>query len=531
MQIYFIFLFINFLIFLFGSSISSLLFKNKTKLFDLSIYCYSLPIGLFFIGNLTFVLNFFFKINIFIYLLYLFFICLNLKNLNLKLFRNNISQLLVIPSILWISFFDINLSYDAGLYHLQFQNWLKNFKIITGFYNINPRFGFSSIFEYISVNFYSNDNLIYLHFVNLFFLIFFFNLIYQFVVNLEKYKYLATFIVIFLFMDNFGFNGGKNGFIEIEPISNFDSPFGIIFFFSNFLILSSYRRNLNKEEHLLVNIFILFTIQLRIFGLILIFPYLIIFAFKKLKIQPIILILSIFWLIKNVLHSACLFYPITFTCLPNLTWVNKYKGDPHLMKEDIRNFHSSISNFENINNWFNDWMLKSENNIVLKNLLISYILIYIFKKTFFQVKNNNLIAYFSIILYYFFWLFNAPSIRFGQGIFISTLFLFSDNIVGLKPVFKEYKKTILSFTLFLGIFGFLMFPRLSMYINVNFLSTPVIVAPQPNLLKSNQNLKFKQLAEAEDQCWETLYCSGSDIKEIAIRRVKFNYLIIEFNNK
>ena len=43
----------------------------------------------------------------------------------------------------------MNFSYDAGLYHLPYQNFLTNDKIVFGLANI-PRFGFSSIQDYVS---------------------------------------------------------------------------------------------------------------------------------------------------------------------------------------------------------------------------------------------------------------------------------------------------------------------------------------------------------------------------------------------
>ena len=43
----------------------------------------------------------------------------------------------------------LNFSYDAGLYHLPYQNFLMSEKIIFGLANIS-RFGFSSIQDYMS---------------------------------------------------------------------------------------------------------------------------------------------------------------------------------------------------------------------------------------------------------------------------------------------------------------------------------------------------------------------------------------------
>ena len=40
--------------------------------------------------------------------------------------------------------------YDSGLYHIPFQTWIQNEKIIIGMSNLNLRFGITSIFSYAS---------------------------------------------------------------------------------------------------------------------------------------------------------------------------------------------------------------------------------------------------------------------------------------------------------------------------------------------------------------------------------------------
>ena len=47
--------------------------------------------------------------------------------------------------ILFISFYDINLSKDSYLYHLSTQNWLYTEKIVFGISNLNPYLGYVSI--------------------------------------------------------------------------------------------------------------------------------------------------------------------------------------------------------------------------------------------------------------------------------------------------------------------------------------------------------------------------------------------------
>ena len=80
----------------------------------------------------------------------------------------------VIPSILIISSSTTNFHYDAGYYHLNHQNWLRESNLIIGMVNIFWPFGMSSINEYISAFFWFDSSFILLHFLTLFFIHFFF---------------------------------------------------------------------------------------------------------------------------------------------------------------------------------------------------------------------------------------------------------------------------------------------------------------------------------------------------------------------
>ena len=124
---------------------------------------------MFFLGNLSVLLNFFVQINnnVVTYLLLSLFL-LNVKKQNQSIKLNNkLIHYVFIPSIVGISSLGVGLSGDAGLYHLNHQEWLRSNKITFGLVNSHFRFGFSSISEWISANFWINDNLIFLHFLNL----------------------------------------------------------------------------------------------------------------------------------------------------------------------------------------------------------------------------------------------------------------------------------------------------------------------------------------------------------------------------
>ena len=88
--------------------------------------------------------------------------------------RESILNLGIVPFVLSISSYGINIAQDAGLYHLNAQSWIRDEQIHLGLSNIHSRYGYSSIFDYISSNFWMNDNFLLIHFINLSFVVLFF---------------------------------------------------------------------------------------------------------------------------------------------------------------------------------------------------------------------------------------------------------------------------------------------------------------------------------------------------------------------
>ena len=127
-----------------------------------------------------------------------------------------------------LSTYSTGLAYDAGLYHLNNQYWIKRaqqFELVL----VHFRYGYSSIIEYISTNFWIGNNLIILHFINLVFIYVFFDLCFTVKQKSLNMQLFAIFVSIFGFLDNFGFGGGKNSFIEIQGIAKYDTSFAITF--------------------------------------------------------------------------------------------------------------------------------------------------------------------------------------------------------------------------------------------------------------------------------------------------------------
>ena len=107
--------------------------NNKSTIFTKKIM-YPLT-GFMFFSNLLVILNFFIPLKSPItYLIASILILINFKDLDLNLKNifnfKIIFYYLIVPGILVISSFDINFHYDAGYYHLNSQNWIRESNIV-----------------------------------------------------------------------------------------------------------------------------------------------------------------------------------------------------------------------------------------------------------------------------------------------------------------------------------------------------------------------------------------------------------------
>ena len=95
--------------------------NSSSKIQGIDIQIFYPVLGVFFLGNLLFFINFFIPVNSYFTYLLLFFLLFNLSEpVDLKIFKNIYFNLLIFL-ILLVSSFDINFHYDAGLYHLNNQ--------------------------------------------------------------------------------------------------------------------------------------------------------------------------------------------------------------------------------------------------------------------------------------------------------------------------------------------------------------------------------------------------------------------------
>jgi len=500
--------------------------RPNKKIFNLDINLFFPLIGLFAIGNITFLINFFIKISQSVTLICI--LCLLLLNLlykKLNLDKNVLIYNFLLPLLMSFSSNGANLHYDASLYHLQFQNWLKSYKIIGNLVLTHSRNGYSSIYDYISSNFWWGENFLLLHFVNLVFITSFISIMIYFIFFQKNIflKYSSLAIIIYAFLDNFGYSGGRNGFIYIESIGKQDVAFAIVFYLVFLFIIYSIKYNQYSYEELFWIIsFSLFAVQLRIYGIFLI-PVLIFYLIKlnqnlnflsMWKYTIIQIIIGILWIIKNLISTGCLFFPVSITCFDKL---NIYGAElAKRERNELFVFHKGYSFNENFFEWLNSFLNHTVNKQIVFNFLLSFFIIRVFFKLIFIEKRSGKVPLFftisiSLFINFIVLITSAPGDRFFIHLFLIligiTYFVTVDELLYRNNYFKSIVPVII---IFISIFSVVLIPRLSDYVNVRsgFLIKEI----------NSEKIEYQKIDDSwgtrpinSEHCWEKIDCVYENI--------------------
>jgi len=535
------FLLFYFLISLYGNGFVKLFKISSKELFKLPTILFYPIIGLFFIGNISVLLNFFIKLTdpiARVVLLSMFFLNL-LKFKTPKFITNKFIHFIVIPAILAISSFGVGLAGDAGLYHLNHQEWLRSNKIVFGLVNAHFRFGFSSISEWIGANFWIQENLLLLHFTNLIFIVFFFQVIFHYIFNEKNKIYQHSFIGVLIvgFLDNFGFNGGKNGFIEIEAVTKSDTVFAILFFITSIFIFQIYNRDFQtRDELFILSLLSLFTFQYRIFGvLIILFHFYVILKKNELlssiRTSKLSLAFLTLWIVKNFINTACLFYPITFSCFETSFAATEYASTDFALK-DLNYVHTPLRSL-NLSEWFLTWVQRDINQIVLYNFIVTLLVLiiytlFLFKNTEKELVHTKSLLIFSIISFTI-WILSSPGIRLGIGVLL-LLYIVLPNLLNLKkPRFEIVNNKIILLTLFFS--TLLLVPQTNNYRilieSINSLEIKQMQSQKINYVKNPNG--FGVIPESNsDKCWININCIRN--QDEIIKVLNNGYVFLQAKN-
>lgn len=435
--------------------------------------------GIIFLSFVVLILNFFFPINkeigsLLLFISFGFFI----HNFIFSRFKKKILIyviILTIISFLLICYSTVNRP-DAGLYHLPYTSIINENQIIFGITNLHFRFGHVSIIQYLSSAF--NNHFLPLEAITIPIATIFSSFIYFIYEKLnnnllENKIHIGITLFLLTVFSIYSFN-------RYSEYGN-DAPSHIFFsLFFVYIILQS-KFDLQFFGKIVLISTYLFTIKPFMF----ILSLLIFYIFIKLKDKKKILldrtiifsvVFLIFWTIKNLITSGCIIYPVSKTCLTNLSYFDlektkfeevvgeswskdfpNYKEGKYELKDYIKNFR-----------WVPTWSKKHFKVIIEKFgpfllfLILFYFVFYYIKeskdlnnkKKIFCFKNQELsiFLFFTVLI----WFIKFPLYRYGLS-FLSIFFIFLFYI--LIKNFNFVKNInlinrIIKFTLILAIFGF-----------------------------------------------------------------------------
>ena len=445
---------------------------NKNKK-NLDYYSTQLLYGLIILTFIALFLNFFFplskNLNTLVLIIPLIIlikkreIYFNFQFLTFLLLSTAIISLLILESNVYRP--------DAGLYHLPYIKILNDEKIIFGLSNLHFRYAHISIMQYlaaISNNLiFNNNGIVFAQglvasavIINFSYKIYFFNKNKEY--SFHFFYLIGTLIFISYKMNRYGEYGN-------------DAPSHFLLFFLISEIISLKNDNIKN----LCNNFILITFIIfnKITLLMCVFLGLIslnkdnIKKILKLKRFYFLICFSFLWLMKNVIISGCVLYPVKSLCYDNLLWSDLKKvssvsaeneawtkGWPDYVKIQNKNNKKLINNKDYSKNFF--WLPYWSNGHLNKilSILIPYI-IFLFLIIILLKINNNLKKNFilnKIHLYLIgimflasiFWFIKVPVYRYGYSYFISMISLLFAFICSHFYDLKNYMNKFFNFLLF-----------------------------------------------------------------------------------
>lgn len=504
----------------------NLYLKNKisidsAKVFNVDIFYFYPAIGMLTLGNLAFFLNFIIPLEQTLLWILMPLLAINLlTKMKLQINRFSIYNIFLVPLPFFAGMSQLGFHYDAGLYHLKYQNYLRSNKIIFGHANLDFAYGFSSLADYIGAMHWIGENLLLLSFIQIPFFILFFNVInvYVFQNSSKKIKNASAYLILFVFLDNFGYKGGINGTPNIQGIPKYDSISGILVCICVLFYLEAYNKaslSINEKRFLLFFTFV--SIQIRPTNIVLLI--LTIGIFLKISKQEsivntfkenfLIITLSFMWILKNIIISSCIFFPVRFLCYDGFLWSDKTVASTTSQK--------ITSYFRNTEFEF------LYNQRIIINLSIFIILIVgvelLRQKSIMIFQNINSWFYFYLITNIFLFLFIAPTLRFFNGVILSSILILT---YFFKSSSKAKPLNLLLVPMF--IFSLLLIPRVSDYRNLTSYDTNRLEISYSEISYVSFDSSKYVIPQNGEQCWLNIYCIPYE-DTITKKYYKYNYII------
>ena len=417
------------------------------RLRNLSLGEYGL-VGFIFFYLLVLVLHFFTPINnLIIYIIYFFFTFFFIKNLKkiIEFKKINNKSLLLISSVFLLLSITNNHHDDLYIFQLPIINYMQNYKIVFGLINLNDFIGqghsFYEIMALFKLPIYENRAY---YLLPIIFLNFFVIFLFEILKNEKNHiiKYFVYFIIALLIIR---FNRSKEYGTDLPILC-------LLFYIQiNFFRFIQYK----EIEYFLRSILAsLFCVILKLYGIISIF-YLFAFIpilgkdifqiYKRKKYLYFLISLFLLTVVKNIIVSGCLIYPITQTCFDNenITWsIGKEAASKRneFYNAQVKGWRAYTKNFNNgefisAKDYIEIDRIERIKGLLsdkdLEKIITGFILILLFTlfitfsknkvKTLKINKSTNLIIIVFLFLPFLIWLIKFPQSRYGYFSYISCL--------------------------------------------------------------------------------------------------------------
>ena len=526
-------------------------FKKQSDIF------FTILTGYIFIGILTVILHFFFRINDeFSIIVVLFGIILFVKNYNQN-FKNEFLFFLfslIILSPLLFGYSDHPI--DANMYHHPYISYLKSEKIIFGIANIQFRFGHISFLKYVQ-SIFTNDffHMISLSSINIIFYFSFIFFISKKIISKKYFDYpflINILIVSFLLLKLARYREYGNDLI----------PLLVSFYFLVLIVEEIYKPTHYKNILIgLILPFFAFMFAHKISYIFTVFIFFVLISYKnfkflkEIKIGYILISISILfpWLLKNYITTSCFTYPVEISCFSNEifnlsgvampanaawlseVWAKAFIAHPNWQNIDLTEYASGF-------NWVPTWMnshflkiLELTSPLFLIIFLLSVGLFINKKKIFYDtfklnIKNKILYLLLLIFLGLTIWFYNAPVFRYGAFYIISLIIIIF--IAFLDIFFKKKNSKRLKFfkNIFLiCIIFFVLKNSLRIYKSEN------SFFPKTTIDKSENSFEYFEIeglrlsrTTTSNLCYYTkIICSHEIPSNINIKKL-YNYYIVGY---
>lgn len=347
--------------------------------------------------------------------------------------------------------------YDAGLYHLPHQLWIREEKIVFGLANFHGRFGFGSFQEYINAPQWLGEHFKLLAYSKAAYAVVFMLFLWAWSSSLRRdHVLLAFFTAVTALL--FFVMGVKNALFHWD-YGFTDSQAGFLFtmaFLSGFSLL----RTASKQGRAVdVDVFVfsflcVFAVLLKLSSILVlawaagIFLYLVLSRTMALRR---LIMLSVFpmaglalFSVKNLIASGCFLYPAAASCL-EVTWSARANAryDADWITAWARHPDSGLYSLES-SAWLKNFWLPEYGPFCLRVVLILGLLaacsliLNRLRNDSVGLDKTKIFGLSFLVLSLLFWFFNAPTPRFGLGVFLCLPLFIAFVLLGDAPVNQKF---------------------------------------------------------------------------------------------